>query len=714
MEDGIGPSCGEGMLPTRVLDETAPPSSRPPGAAEAGIPERVGPYRVIGQLGEGGMGVILQAWQEEPVRRIVAIKLIKLGMDTKGVIARFRHEQQALAMMNHPHVARVYEAGATETGRPYFVMEYVPGEPIASYCSAFRLDIASRLQLFQQACDAVQHAHQKGVVHRDLKSSNILVMLQDDKPSVKVIDFGVARATNAQKLFTEVGEFVGTPGYMSPEQACHGNMDVDTRSDIYSLGVVLYELLTGVHPIDPSTFRDAGYAEICKRIREVDPPPPSRRLSLDRTGTMATATYADMDRRDLVRRLRGDLDCIVMKAMEKDPRRRYASASGLAADVGRYLRSEPVTAGRPSVAYRVRRFVRRHPTGVAITVGVAVLLVVTAGVMTVAALRAVAAERALEVAHAKVLAEKQEAERQRAAAEEARATVEQVNGFLSDMLTAVRPNREGSEATVREVLDNASRTIAGRFKDQPLVEASLRHSIGRAYSALQLPGQAIAHLQEGLTIRQRLLGPNDPDTLWIENNLCNVMLRLGRNAEAEEMLRTVLHRRRAALGPRGAETLRTTSQLAALYEQTEQWDKAEPPLAELVEAHASSPGTDRTPLALHSARHGLCLTSLKRHAQAEAVLERALALMESAGMKDHERTEKVLTALADCCRALGRPHDAAAWESHRATLAAGWQTTQPATPPRANDAGAQGRSIGNDIRNRAPSRFDLPVLTVPR
>ena len=712
MEEGIGSSPGpSNATPTRVLDETALPGESP-DAAEAAVPERIGPYRVIGQLGEGGMGVILQAWQEEPVRRVVAIKLIKLGMDTKSVIARFRQEQQALALMNHPHVARVFEAGATATGRPYFVMEYVPGEPIANYCTAFRLDIASRLQLFQQACEAVQHAHQKGIVHRDLKSSNILVMLQDDKPSVKVIDFGVARATNAEKLFTEVGQFVGTPGYMSPEQACQGSMDVDTRSDIYSLGVVLYELLTGVHPIDPSTFRDAGYAEICKRIREVDPPPPSRRVALDRTGTVATETYSDLDRRDLVRRLRGDLDCIVMKAMEKDPRRRYASASGLAADVGRYLRSEPVTAGRPGVAYRFRRFVRRHPTGMAITAGVAVLLVVTAGVMTVAALRAVAAERALEAAHAKVVAEKQEAERQRAAAEEARATLEQVNRFLSDMLTAVRPNRVGSEATVHEVLDEASRRIAGQFKDQPLVEASLRHSIGRAYSSLQLPSQAVAHLREGLTIRQRLLGPNDPDTLWIENNLCNVVLRLGRNAEAEEMLRTVLHRRRTALSPRHAETLTTTSQLAALYEQSKQWDKAEPLLAELVEAHASSRATERTALAYHSARHGLCLTSLKRHAQAEAVLKRSLALMEPAGVQDQERAEQILIALADCCRALGRPQDAAVWESHRATLAAGWQTTQPATPSR-TDQPAQGRSVSKGIRNRAP-RFDLPVLTIPR
>ena len=639
--------------PTRGVDDTAvpPPSAgAATGVVDAPLPERIGPYRVIGQLAEGGMGVVLQAWQDEPVRRIVAIKLIKLGMDTKTVVERFRMEQQALALMNHPNVARVYEAGVTATGRPYFVMEYVPGEPIASYCNAYRLDIPARLELFQQACEAIQHAHQKGIVHRDLKSSNILVMLQDDKPFVKVIDFGVARATGAgERMFTEVGQFVGTPGFMSPEQACHGSAEVDTRSDIYSLGVVLYELLTGVQPYDPAQFRDASYVEICKIIREVDPLPPSRRLAGDRYGTMPTATYSDMDRKDLVRRLRGDLDCIVMKAMEKDRSRRYASASGLSADIGRYLRSEPVTAGRPSVTYRLRRFVRRHPTGVSAGAGLALLLIATSAVTTIAAMRAIRAEREIEAAHAIAVQQRNEAERQRAAAEqrkveaeEARATVEEVNLFLNEMLTAVRPGREGPEATVQEVLDNASRTIAGRFKNQPLVEASLRHSIGRAYSALQRPVEAVEHLRAGLAIRRKLLGANHPETLWIENNVCNVITRLRRTDEAEQMLTDVLKRRRDTLGRRHAETIVTASQLASVYEQTNRWDKAEPLLGELVEVHATTPHASAADLARHTARHGLCLAALKRHAEAEPVLMRSLAQMEAAGLDDKPRVHLVI------------------------------------------------------------------------
>jgi non-specific serine/threonine protein kinase/serine/threonine-protein kinase len=681
------PSPGP-YAPTRSVGDTAPAPASRSDVADVAIPDRVGPYRVIGPLAEGGMGIVLQAWQEEPVRRVVAIKLIKLGMDTRAVVERFRMEQQALALMNHPNVARVFEAGTTDAGRPYFVMEYVPGEPIVSYCNAYRLDIPQRLRLFQQACDAVQHAHQKGIVHRDLKSSNILVMLQDDKPFVKVIDFGVSRAAGADRMVTEVGQFVGTPGYMSPEQACNGGVDVDTRSDVYSLGVVLYELLAGVQPFDPALFRDAGYAEICRLIREVDPPPPSRRLSRDRGGTLPTATYADMDRKDLVRRLKGDLDCIVMKALEKDRARRYPSASGLSADIGRYLRSEPVTAGRPSTWYRCKRFVRRHPTGVAMAVGVAVMLLATSALTTVAALRARAAERALEVAHAKAVAERNESERLRAEAErqkveaqQARAAAEEVNRFLNDMITAVRPGRGGPEVTVREALDNASRTITGRFRDQPLVEASLRHSIGRAYSALQRPLEAVVHLREGLAIRQRILGPNHADTLWIENNLVNCVTRLGRTSEAEHMLTNVLDRRRRDLGARHAETLVTEGQLAGLYEQTGQWAKAEPLLAHLIEETVPSTGPSTRPAdpsdaARYAARYGICMTELGRYAQAEPVLERAHEMLKSLKRRDAQREAEVLAALVECCRATGRPDVASDWEARLATAR---ETTRPTT-----------------------------------
>jgi serine/threonine protein kinase len=324
--------------------------------------ERIGPYRLLRLLGEGGMGQVWEAEQEKPVRRKVALKLIKWGMDTKAVVARFEAERQALALMNHPNVAKVFDAGATEQGRPYFVMELVKGESITKYCDRQRLTTKERLQLFMQVCEGVQHAHQKGIIHRDVKPSNILVQVEGDKPVPKIIDFGVAKATEQRlterTVFTEFGQLIGTPEYMSPEQAEMTAQDIDTRTDVYSVGVLLYRLLVGALPFE--RLREEAFDEIRRRIREEEPSKPSTRLSTLGDASTESAAKRRTDPRSLARQLRGDLDWITMKALEKDRTRRYPTASELAADIRRYMKDEPVSAGAPGRVYRLKKYIKRN------------------------------------------------------------------------------------------------------------------------------------------------------------------------------------------------------------------------------------------------------------------------------------------------------------------------------------------------------------------
>ncbi|MCH7847216.1 MAG: serine/threonine protein kinase [Planctomycetes bacterium] len=333
--------------------------------SELQIGERIDHYIIRQKLGEGGFAIVYLAEQTEPVTRRVALKIIKPGMDSRQVIARFEAERQALAKMSHPHVARIFDAGSTEAGRPYFVMELVPGEPITDYCDRHRLTTAQRLELFKQTCEAVQHAHQKAIIHRDIKPSNVLVTVLEGKPNVKVIDFGVAKAIEhrltEQTIYTEQGQLIGTPEYMSPEQAEMGALDIDTRTDIYSLGVLLYELLTGSLPFDPKSLRKAGLAEIQRIIREEEPPRPSTRLtSMDEKESSSVAKLHHVDRRSLSREIRGELDAITMKALAKDRSLRYGSASEFAADAERYINGEPVLARAPGRYYRLRRRLRKH------------------------------------------------------------------------------------------------------------------------------------------------------------------------------------------------------------------------------------------------------------------------------------------------------------------------------------------------------------------
>ena len=467
----------------------------------------IGPYRILEQIGEGGFGLVYMAEQEKPLRRKVAMKIIKAGMDTKQVIARFESERQALALMDHPNIARVLDAGETDGGRPYFVMELVKGVPITEFCDQKKLPANERLELFIQACDAVQHAHQKGIIHRDLKPSNVMITMVDGRPATKVIDFGVAKAVEQRltekTLFTRYDQLIGTPAYMSPEQAELSGQDVDTRSDIYSLGVLLYELLTSTPPIDTEALRQAGLDEVRRMIRETDPPSPSARLRTlgEKLTTVAECRQAEPSA--LQRTLRGDLDWIVMKCLEKDRARRYATANGLAADLERFLNDEPVVARPPSNLYRLRKFARRHRLQVVFLSSLSVAIV---GGAIFALVGFAEARRERDRA---LIAEQRAKEQQGLARTEA-ARSEQVTRFLEEMLASVRPERaKGRDTTLlREILDETVARLHEDLDGQPEVEADLRRTLAGVYYALGDATNAAAMHREAVRLLKEQFGKN--------------------------------------------------------------------------------------------------------------------------------------------------------------------------------------------------------------
>jgi serine/threonine protein kinase len=510
-----------------------------PGGAP---PARIGPYRVLQKLGEGGMGVIYEAEQERPVRRRVALKVIKLGMDTAQVIARFESERQALALMNHPNIARVYEAGATEEGRPFFAMEYVRGVPIHDYANRNRLDTRERLELFIQVCEGVQHAHQKGIIHRDLKPSNVLVTDEDGRRVPKIIDFGVAKATASQRLtektlFTEMGQLIGTPEYMSPEQAEMTGVDIDTRTDVYLLGVLLYELLTGELPFDTGELRRVGFDEFRRKVLEEDPPRPSTRFTRADEPTQRRAAERRVDLPALSRQLRGDLDWITMKALEKDRARRYASASELAADVRRFLQHEPVLASPPGNLYRLRKFARRHKAGASFGAVLLVLLTGFAVAMTIQN------QRLARLAHEK--------EREAAAAQ-------RVAQFLEQMFKTPDPNEardtsdaRGNRITAREILDRGAQDIrTGELREEPSVQARMMRVIGTVYGSLGLPEESRGLLEEALRIQRRVLPPQDLEFAETLESLAGIVaVPFSDYALADRHYREALAIREKHLGP---------------------------------------------------------------------------------------------------------------------------------------------------------------------
>ena len=486
------------------------------------MPRSIGPYKLLQAIGEGGFGVVYMAEQEHPVRRRVALKLIRLGMDTKHVLARFEAERQALAMMDHPNIARVLDAGSSESGRPYFVMELVRGVPITEYCDRERLGTRDRLALFIAVCRAVQHAHQKGIIHRDIKPSNVMVTLHDGVPVPKVIDFGIAKATNARltekTLFTEFHQFIGTPEYMSPEQAEMSGLDVDTRSDIYSLGVLLYELLSGVTPLDGARLRSEGWVGMQRLIRDFEPVRPSVRLSAESEATTDAARNRGVGIAELKRSLAGDLDWIALRALEKDRARRYETASAFAADIERFLRDEPIEARPPSVVYRARKFIRRNAVPVAIASIVAIGLVGSATSLGLlytreraASLRATTAE-----ARERSLREVAQSNLDRAVASEEQARTalarsERVKNLLKSALGA-DPNggRQWSRETrASELLDQFRKSLEAGDTEDPEVMAELLGALGDSYVQLGMNDRALAVRTRAVELARTVWPPGE-------------------------------------------------------------------------------------------------------------------------------------------------------------------------------------------------------------
>ncbi len=493
------PPPADAMHTSAIAAATA--DFRPTAEAGAVI---AGRYTLLEKIGEGGMGEVWVARQTEPVKRKVALKLIKPGMDSRAVLMRFDQERQALAILDHPNIAKVLDGGMTPLGQPFFVMELVLGQSLTKFCDDARLTPTDRLELFVPICQAVQHAHQKGIVHRDLKPANILVAKVDGRPVPKVIDFGVAKAIAGkltdESLSTQFGSLIGTLEYMSPEQAGLSGEDIDTRADIYSLGVILYELLTGLRPIDARRLKNAALTEMIRVIREEEPSRPSTRLSTaDSLPSLAALRHTEP--RKLMKMLRGDLDWVVMKCLEKHRDRRYETASGLARDVERYLDGDPVEACPPSAAYRLRKFAGKHRAGLAMAASLAAILASATAVSTWQALRALRAEkrstreadRATAEANRAILAELQtRTERDRALNAEAKTRQESEKvkasyDFLTtDLLTQAEPasNAVEDHVTLLDVLDRAAQKVGARFAGQPEIEVALRNSIAATYHGL--------------------------------------------------------------------------------------------------------------------------------------------------------------------------------------------------------------------------------------
>jgi len=602
-------------------------------------PPEVEGYEILHVLGEGGMGIVYLAQQKHPVQRQVALKIVKPGMDSRRVISRFEAERQALAFLDHPNIAQVYDAGTTRDGHPYFSMEYVIGQPITEYCDKHRLSIEERLELFIQVCEGLQHAHQKGIIHRDIKPSNILVYTEGGKPLPKIIDFGVAKALTTQlteqTFFTEQGQLLGTPEYMSPEQAEMTRQDIDVRSDIYSLGVLLYVLLAGVLPFERKMLERAGFAEILRTIREQIPPRPSTQLSSLGAEARQVADSRRTQVGALAKRLHKELEWIPLKAMRKERARRYSSAAEFASDIQSYLKGVPLIAGPESRIYRARKFVRRHR---ALVAGIFIVFIVL-----IAGLAGIA-----------VFAFK--AEQRRAEAElQARITKAVVDFLNYDLLMSADPKKaRRRDITIREVLDEASMRIEGRFRDDPLVEASIRFTLANTYRELGLYTQAEGHLKRALEVRQELLGLESRDTLSVMNNLGILYENQGRYDEAEQMYDSCLDVGLKLLGKESLFTLNVMNNQAVLYMNLGRYADAEKLFSKTFSIKSRVLGSEHPDTLRTMTNLGIVLCNLGQYERSQELLLKSIEMKRRILGNEHPDTLVVMNSLAEVYRIKGQ------------------------------------------------------------
>jgi serine/threonine protein kinase/Tfp pilus assembly protein PilF len=588
------------------------------------------------------MGVVYLAEQTEPLKRQVALKVIKHGMDTHAVARRFEIERQTLALMNHPAIARVFEAGETSSGRPFFAMEYIEGEPITDYCDRRMLATVDRLELFTRVCEGLQHAHQRGIIHRDVKPSIVLVAEHDGKPVPKIIDFGVAKAIEqdlgVQSELTALGVLLGTPEYMSPEQADLSPLEVDTRTDVYSLGVLLYELLTGALPFDARRLRRAAFDEIRRQIREVRPSKPSARLSELGRQADGLASSRRTDVSALSRRLSGDLDLITTKALEKDRGLRYGSPAEFAADIRRHLDNEPVLTQPPSAIYQLRKLVSRHRLVSTLLVLFVVTLLGFSVWMSVLYRRALAAEQA--------------AEREAAGAR-------QVSDFVTRVFEISDPDEaRGNSATARELLDNAAERIDDELGDQPEIQATMQDTMGRVYSSLGLYDRAAELSRDALAQREALFDENDPAVADSLTNLATTLMRQGKFDEGEKLARRAISIFEADNDGDPLAVVAPLEVLQLIHWQRREHDEALGIAQRVLEVRKPVIGDEHYDISQSLNNLGNIYLAMGKNDEAETVIQRALELRVKAVGPDHPGVGVVTNNLAELYRRQGRYDEA--------------------------------------------------------
>ncbi len=597
--------------------------------------QSIGPYRLIRKLGEGGMGQVWLAEQTSPVHRKVALKLIRLGMLHSVVLQRFQSERQALAIMAHPAIAKVFDAGTTDSGQPYFVMEYVDGPPITEYCDRKKLPIRDRLRLFIQVCEGIQHAHQKAIIHRDIKPANILVIEVDGNPRPQIIDFGLAKTVApvvaGETLFTQAGAFLGTPGYTSPEQTDPAVQDIDTRADVYSLGVVLYEMLTGTLPFDSQQLKKQPLEKVLQALREEDPPSPSTKVSTDRGNSELRAELRGVERQELVSLLRGDLDWITMKALERERERRYSSPHELARDLERYLENRTVQARPASAGYRLRKYIQRHRVAVAVASGATALLIAFV-VMQGIQIRRITRERD---------------------------RANRITDFMTSMFKVSDPSEaRGNSVTAREILDKSSKEIETGLSKDPELQAQLMSTMGQVYIGMGLFPEAKTMLEKAIATGHRVESTPSRSTLHAMGLLGFIFLRQGQYADAEKLLRETVEGDRRVIGAEKPDTLSVTRYLAFVLEVQGKYAEADKVQRESLEVARRALGPEHWETLLSMNVMANILDDEKKLPEAEQMYRETWAIQQRTLGAEHPDTLTTASNLAGTLQEEGRLEEA--------------------------------------------------------